>query len=1053
MRCTVEGAITFSQGIQFYNFVPRIIEGADTRVVIEVSFSGGRPFGQFIFAGNQIFRDTALPKNLTIGVTQFQVISKKVHSYQALNATAPALIATEPFFALSDTNVEAHIDGVVSNVSHPFVHELLSSVTTGGTDELYTYLREKVVDTNSAFGAFLNDEAKPSYNELKAPYALYDWEVAFHAPMQVADRLVKAQHYEAALKMCHYVLNPFASGDPSDARRFWQFWPFGHLSPEATILGLFLSLAPGQPNSSIAEWRDSPFQPHLVARGRPTAYMKWVAATYIRILVAWGDYLFQQDTIETINQATQLYILASHVYGPAGQEIPKRGIVKSETYYSLLDKWDAFGNAMVELELAFPFSNQTTLESGASNSVVGMPNIFGFATSLYFCIPNNPELTALRDTIDDRLFKIRHCENIAGIFRKLPLFEPPIDPALLVQAAAQGLRLSGVLNDLNSPIPNYRFYYLLQKALEMCGELKSLGSAFLSAREKADGEALARLRATHDTSINNLVMEVRKLQVEESQKAVDALQQSRLAPVSRMEYYLQLIGEEASKVPGATDDFSDLPNQIEKPIDDSSLKLIAYEKEELDKADTAADLNVIAAIPKILEGVLHAIPNLEASVEPIGIGIAATFGGLNLGGIARAASDVLQLAAAQMQHESSRAGRKAGYLRQLQDRVQQANNAGFEIKNIDRQILTQKIRVGIANQEIINQQQQIDNALEIEDFLRNSYTSQQLYAWMTDEVRGLYYQAYTLAYDLAKRAEKVYRFERGLTTSSFIQFGYWDPAYDGLLSGERLFNGLKQLEAAFQEKRGYDYEIVKNISLQQLNPLELINLRESGQCEFVIPEVLFDMGFPGQYMRRIKSIALTFACHVGPPTSLNCVLRLQEHKFRVDPKVSGNADYPEHTDENDERFSTVNVPTRSIAVSTGQNDSGVFELNFRDERYIPFEGAGVISKWKIQLPNEFREFDYSSITDVVMHMRYTALDGGDKLRGPAEASVKHFVSNAVELSQGEGLFALFDLRHDFPNEWYKSAQPLAGATERVIALGNVFERLPVFTKGKKNPGG
>ena len=1047
---SITGGTIISQGIQFYNFVPRIIEGADTRVVIEISTnSGGEPFGQFIFAGNQIFRDTALPGNLFFGVSVFQVISKKVHSYQALNATAPALIATEPFFALSDTNVEAHIDGVVSNVSHPFVHELLSSVTTGGTDELYTYLREKVVDTNSAFGGFLNDEAKPSYNELKAPYALYDWEVAFHAPMQVADRLVKAQHYEAALKMCHYVLNPFASGNPSDAKRFWKFWPFGHLSPESTILGVFLSLAPGQPNSLIAEWRDSPFQPHLVARGRPTAYMKWVAITYIRILIAWGDYLFQQDTIETINQATQLYILAAHVYGPAGQEIPKRGTVKSETYYSLLDKWDAFGNAMVELELAFPFSNQTTLESGASNGVVGMPNVFGFATSLYFCIPNNPEQTALRDTIDDRLFKIRHCENIAGIFRKLPLFEPPIDPALLVQAAAQGLSLSGVLNDLNSPIPNYRFYYLLQKALEMCGELKSLGSAFLSAREKADGEALARLRATHDTSINNLVMEIRKLQMDESQKAVEALQQSRLAPVSRMEYYLQLIGEEASKVPGATDDFSDLPNQIEKPIDDSSLKLIAYEKEELDKADTAADLNVIAAIPKILEGVLHAIPTLETSVEPIGIGIAATFGGRDLGSIARVASDVLQLASAQMQHESSRAARKAGYLRQLQDRVQQANNAGFEIKNIDRQVLTQQIRVAIANQEIINQQQQIDNALEIEDFLRNKYTSQQLYAWMTDEVRSLYYQAYTLAYDLAKRAEKVFRFERGLATSNFIQFGYWDPAYDGLLSGVRLFNGLKQLEAAFQEKCGYDFEIVKNISLQQLNPLELINLRESGQCEFVIPEVLFDMGFPGQYMRRIKSIALTFACHVGPPTSLNCVLRLQEHKFRIDPKVSGNPDYPEHTDENDERFSTVNVPTTSIAVSTGQNDSGVFELNFRDERYIPFEGAGVISKWKIQLPNDFREFDYSSITDVVMHMRYTALDGGDKLRAPAEASVKHFVSNAVDLSQGEGLFALFDLRHDFPNEWYKSTQPLAGATERVIALGNVFERLPVFTKSRK----
>jgi hypothetical protein len=143
------------------------------------------------------------------------------------------------------------------------------------------------------------------------------------------------------------------------------------------------------------------------------------------------------------------------------------------------------------------------------------------------------------------------------------------------------------------------------------------------------------------------------------------------------------------------------------------------------------------------------------------------------------------------------------------------------------------------------------------------------------------------------------------------------------------------------------------------------------------------------------------------------------------------------------------VPITSIAVSSGQNDSGVFELNFRDERYIPFEGAGAISKWRIELPKDFREFDYDSITDVVMHLRYTALDGGDKLKGVAEASVKNYVNGAVDLSQDEGLFAFFDLRHDFPNEWYKATQPPPGATERVMNLGNIYERLPVFTKAIK----
>ena len=68
------------------------------------------------------------------------------------------------------------------------------------------------------------------------------------------------------------------------------------------------------------------------------------------------------------------------------------------------------------------------------------------------------------DTVADRLFKIRHCMNIEGVVRELPLFEPPIDPALLVQAAAQGIDLSSVLNDLSAPLPFYRFSTLARQS-------------------------------------------------------------------------------------------------------------------------------------------------------------------------------------------------------------------------------------------------------------------------------------------------------------------------------------------------------------------------------------------------------------------------------------------------------------------------------------------------------------------------------------------------------------------------------------------------------------
>ena len=59
--------------------------------------------------------------------------------------------------------------------------------------------------------------------------------------------------------------------------------------------------------------------------------------------------------------------------------------------------------------------------------------------------PNaNAELLAYWDRLEDRLYKIRHCLDINGQRRMLPLYQPPIDPMQLVRAKAMGLSLDQV---------------------------------------------------------------------------------------------------------------------------------------------------------------------------------------------------------------------------------------------------------------------------------------------------------------------------------------------------------------------------------------------------------------------------------------------------------------------------------------------------------------------------------------------------------------------------------------------------------------------------------
>src|SRR5262249_28751822 len=83
---------------------------------------------------------------------------------------------------------------------------------------------------------------------------------------------------------------------------------------------------------------------------------------------------------------------------------------------------------------------------------------------------------------------------------------------------------------------------------------------------------------------------------------------------------------------------------------------------------------------------------------------------------------------------------------------------------------------------------------------------------------------------------------------------------------------------------------------------------------------------------------------------------------------------------------------------------------FRDERYLPFEFRGAVARWRIELPPETNRFDLDTLGDVVLHLNYTAREGGEGLRDAAAAAARCRLP-------GSGI-RLFDARHDFPDEWY-----------------------------------
>jgi hypothetical protein len=246
---------------------------------------------------------------------------------------------------------------------------------------------------------------------------------------------------------------------------------------------------------------------------------------------------------------------------------------------------------------------------------------------------------------------------------------------------------------------------------------------------------------------------------------------------------------------------------------------------------------------------------------------------------------------------------------------------------------------------------------------------------------------------------------------------------------------LQQLENTYMAENTRRYEVSQNFPLSLVDPTALQLLRATGSCTFTVPELLFDVVYPGQYRRLVKSVRLTVPGVTGPYIGTGTKLSLTRSAVRVVPSSSATAKVP--------------VPAQpsiaaAIATGTGPNDAGLFELNFRDDRFLPFEGSGAVdSVWTLELPGRLRTFDYDTISDVILQVGYTALDDGG-FRTTVENGI---ASSLRQFAKTIGLFRTLSLRHDFPAAWQQLTHPAAGAaaTTSFDVTAQIF---PYFLSGR-----
>ena len=851
---------------------------------------------------------------------------------------------------------------------------------------------------------------------------IYFQELFFHIPCLIANTLHSNQQFEAAHQWYKYLFDPSSVEERKNEKtvinhpydRVWKYVGFLGRGQESLKDILY-------DKDSTETYEQDPFNPHAIARQRRNAYQKTIFMAFIDNLLDWGDQSFRQDTMESINEATLLYVMAYDILGKRPAEVGDCETLEGkEARYKALEGDNTF---LKELETYYynivtvkkattitgelglnqwtniPLINGTTAQYStvnyANNGAYNWSGTLQKTHKLYstshqamatekaaqqqatiksilpatiyqmtskhiqlFCVPRNEHLISYWDKVEDRLYKIRNCMNIDGIKRQLALFQPPIDPMMLVKAKAAGLSLQDVLLSTSVGDRLYRFSFLIEQAKSFAAKVQNLGSALLDALERRDAEKLAMIRTQQQQQLQQMStlsyeQRLQELQVSERSLELDAEELEY-----KINYYQTLINT----------------GKIAPEIRESNYK-------------TASRLFLTTEqLFRVVGVAMYLLPNLGSPFE-------FNYGGKQLGDSGRAWGDGLRSLSGLASSMAAASGDQAAYLRRMEGWNYQLSLLQYDKQDLAQRIIINKIRQKGAERALEIHEREKTYQDEVYNFMKDRFGNEQLYTWLANEQQQLYRQYYKMAMEYARMAEAAYQSERD--NQFFIQGNNWNSQYAGLMAGQQLMLQLDQMEQAYLKGATRKMEVVQNFSLRLVNPQQLLTLQQTGSCSIDLPKVLFDLAYPGQYNRRLHTVTVTIPSVTGPYTNINAILSLV--KSEVHKTLNGTAQ-------------AVNLGrNNSIALSSGENDGGLLFSDLHNNKYLPFEGAGAISEWRLELPQQFRSFDYSTISDVVLTLAYKA-DYDASGKAGVEQNLANQLATAV---QQQGAMQYINIKQHF----------------------------------------
>ena len=208
-------------------------------------------------------------------------------------------------FFLAKRNYSTQENRYLISLSSSVLKEITPILFESGLERFLSFYTQQN-KSNEFFDLFTSSHLISDYETglpFDGAHGTYFWELFFHIPVLIADHLNAEQKYEEAKWWYERIFSPIKA---NGAARYWQFLGFDDQSQ--TIADIL------NDGTQIQKYKEEPFNPHTIARLRHGAYKKAVVMKYIDNLLDWGDQLFAKDTMESINEAHQLYIIAQDIW-------------------------------------------------------------------------------------------------------------------------------------------------------------------------------------------------------------------------------------------------------------------------------------------------------------------------------------------------------------------------------------------------------------------------------------------------------------------------------------------------------------------------------------------------------------------------------------------------------------------------------------------------------------------------------------------------------------------------------------------------------------------